>query len=58
MIGWIVFVITFISHVGLIYLYEKQRRHVDTLRSALERHRRTIRDMESQLRLASRNLFK
>lgn len=57
MIGWIVFGITFTSHLGLIYVYEKERRKLDNLRSVIKSQARTIRDMESQLRMASRRFF-
>ena len=55
---WIVFIITFISHVGLVIMFDKQRKQLESLRKTLHRQRRTIQDLESQIRLASRRLFK
>lgn len=55
---WFVLTVTLISHIGLIVLFEKQRKQLESLRQSLARHRSTIRDMEAQLRLASRRLFK
>lgn len=55
---WIVLTITIASHIGLIVMFEKQRKQLESMRATLRRHKSTIRDMESQLRLASRRLFK
>lgn len=55
---WIVFIITLISHVGLVIMFDKQRKQLESLRATLHRQRRTIQDLESQVRLASRQLFK
>ena len=55
---WIVFIITLISHIGLIIMFNKQRERVESLRKTLHRQRRSIQDLESQIRLASRRLFK
>jgi hypothetical protein len=55
---WFVLSVTLISHIGLLVLFEKQRKQLDSLRKSLNRHRSTIRDMESQLRIASGRLFK
>lgn len=55
---WIVFSITLISHIGLALMFDRQRKQLDSLRKTLHRQRRTIQDLESQIRLASRRLFK
>ena len=55
---WIVFVITLINHIGLVIMFDKQRKQLESLRGTLHRQRRTIQDLESQVRLASRSLFK
>jgi heme exporter protein D len=55
---WIVFIITLISHIGLVIMFDKQRKQLESLRGTLHRQRRTIQDLESQVRLASRSLFK
>jgi hypothetical protein len=55
---WIVFSITLISHIGLAFMFDRQRKQLDSLRKTLHRQRRTIQDLESQVRLASRRLFK
>jgi hypothetical protein len=55
---WIVFVLTLISHIGLAFMFDRQRKRLESLRSTLHRQRRTIQDLESQVRLASRRLFK
>jgi heme exporter protein D len=58
MLIWIVFVITLISHICLAFMFDRQRKRLESLRSTLHRQRRTIQDLESQVRLASRRLFK
>lgn len=55
---WIVLTVTLISHVGLIIIFEKQRKRLVSLRDTIRRQRFVIRNMESQLRLTSRKLFK
>jgi heme exporter protein D len=55
---WIVFSITLISHIALVVMFDKQRKQLESLRGTLHRQRRTIQDLESQVRLASRRLFK
>lgn len=55
---WIVFTITLISHIGLIIIFEKQRKRLYSLRDTVRRQRYVISQMESQLRLTSKKLFK
>jgi heme exporter protein D len=55
---WIVFSITLTSHIGLAFMFDRQRKQLDSLRKTLHRQRRIIQDLESQIRLASRRLFK
>lgn len=65
MIAWIVFAITFTSHIGLIYLFEQQRKQLQGARSNIRhlknvivRQRRTLFSLEAQLRILSRRLTK
>jgi heme exporter protein D len=55
---WVVFIITLISHIALVVMFDRQRKQLESLRGTLHRQRRTIQDLESQVRLASRRLFK
>lgn len=55
---WIVFTITFVSHVGLIIIFEKQRKKIMSLRSLIKRQKQQIQRIESELRIASKQLFK
>lgn len=55
---WFVLTVTVISHIGLIILFEKQRKKIDSLRHLVRRQKNAISNLESQVRLASRRLFK
>lgn len=55
---WAVLIITLISHFGLIFLFEKQRKKIELLRALLKRQRATLHSLESQLRFASERLRK
>ncbi len=55
---WVVFIITTISHVGLIIIFDKQRRKLHSLRALVRRQKNTINHLETQVRLSSKKLFK